>query len=103
MSALGDYIHLRAANYAAHGTTMRGTYDAIGSYENYKKKRAAAIKEIKPATIATLKQRLKKDSGIQEKKDKVNNEPSIIISFLNLLTLAFWVSSISFQCKAALV
>ena len=74
MSALGDYIHLRAANYTAHGTTMKGTYDAIGSYENYKKKRAAAIKEVKPATIATLKQRLKKDSGIQEKKDKVNND-----------------------------
>ena len=59
MTALGDYIHLRNANYEKYGTTVRGTYDRVSNYNEYVKKRLAKIKEINPQTINVLKKRLR--------------------------------------------
>lgn len=74
MSALGDYIHLRAANYEKYGTTVRGIYDRIDSYEDYVKRRLSKIKEITPQTINIMKKRLKGEADGIITKDKIAAE-----------------------------
>jgi len=74
MGALGDYIHLKTENYLKYGTTKKDQFDAISSYQNFKKKRSSAIKELSNETIALLKQRLSKDNTIQNNKDKQESE-----------------------------
>ena len=71
MSALGDYIHLRNANYEKYGTTVRGTYDRVSNYEEYVKRRLSKIKELKPQTIDIMKKRLKGEADGVITKDKV--------------------------------
>ena len=74
MSALGDYVHLRAANYEKYGTTVKGIYDRIDSYENYVKRRLNKIKELTPQTISIMKKRLKGEADGVITKDKVAAE-----------------------------
>lgn len=74
MSALGDYIHLHSENYIKYGTTRRGAYDAISSYENYVKSRLSKIKEINKSTLDVFKNRLKGEADGIITKDAVAAE-----------------------------
>lgn len=71
MSALGDYIHLRNANYEKYGTTVRGIYDRVSNYEEYVKRRMSKIKELNPQTVDIMKKRLKGEADGIITKDAI--------------------------------
>lgn len=73
-SALGDYVHLYAKHYDEYGTFKRTDgakkFNAIDSYQTFKKNRLSNINELSPATIKILEQRLRQDSNSQINEDK---------------------------------
>ena len=73
MSALGNYIHLKAENYKDAGTFRLGEgknkYQAISNFMESRLKEAN-IPSLSDATIQELKNRLANDSEAQQRRDK---------------------------------